>query len=73
MSVGQVAWAGQVTDYEDKHSTTYIPLLSADAENASNETIAQPVLGIDPAAQPVTPFYRVSRPNAQLNRPALER
>ena len=53
-----------MSDYEDRHSTAYIPLLSADAENASNETMARPVLGIDPAAQPVTPFYRVSRPNA---------
>ena len=72
-SVVHVAWAGQVSDYDDKHSKTHIRLLAADVENASNETMARTVLAIDPAAQPVRPFYRVSRPHAQLNRSSLER
>ena len=39
-------------DYDDKHFTTYIFLLNADAENAFKEVKARTVLGLDPAREP---------------------
>lgn len=48
----EVPWAESMTAYDDEHFTTYLKLLDACAGNASEEEMAQAILGIDPAQEP---------------------
>ncbi|MER9032361.1 DUF2285 domain-containing protein [Mesorhizobium sp. M0674] len=44
----EVPWAESLTAYDDEHFTIYLKLLDACAGNASEEEMAQAILGIDP-------------------------
>ncbi|MER9670624.1 DUF2285 domain-containing protein [Mesorhizobium sp. M0203] len=48
----EVPWAESLTAYDDEHFTTYLKLIDACAENASEEEMAQAILGIDPVQEP---------------------
>jgi hypothetical protein len=48
----EVPWSETLTDYDNAHFTTYMRLLDASADNASDEEMAQVILGIDPAQEP---------------------
>ncbi|GLS32625.1 Uncharacterized conserved protein [Mesorhizobium albiziae] len=43
---------GQSHPYDKEHFTTYMRLLDASADDASEEEMAQLILGIDPALEP---------------------
>ncbi|MER9751607.1 DUF2285 domain-containing protein [Mesorhizobium sp. M0140] len=47
-----VPWAESLTGYDDEHFTIYLKLLDACAGNASEEQMAQAILGIDPVQEP---------------------
>lgn len=48
----EVPWAESLTAYDDEHFTTYLKLIDACADNASEEEMAQAILGIDPMQEP---------------------
>lgn len=48
----EVPWAERLTAYDDEHFTTYLKLIDACADNASEEEMAQAILGIDPVQEP---------------------
>ncbi|TIM81139.1 MAG: DUF2285 domain-containing protein, partial [Mesorhizobium sp.] len=41
-----------ITAYDKDHFTTYMRLLDASADNATEEEMARVILGIDPAREP---------------------
>lgn len=48
----EVPWSDGLTAYDKEHFTTYMQILDASADNASEEEMAQLILGIDPAREP---------------------
>ena len=48
----EVPWSDCLTPYDSEHFTIYMRLLDASADNASEEEMAQVILGIDPAGEP---------------------
>ncbi|GLS40655.1 hypothetical protein GCM10010869_62520 [Mesorhizobium tianshanense] len=48
----QVHWSDSLTAYDKEHFTTYMRLLDASADGASEEEMAHLILGIDPAKEP---------------------
>jgi type VI secretion system activator RovC-like protein len=48
----EVPWAEMITDYDRAHFVTYLRLLDAKADSASDEDMARIVLGIDPEKEP---------------------
>lgn len=48
----QVDWSDSLTAYDKEHFTTYMRLLDASADHASEEEMAHLILGIDPALEP---------------------
>lgn len=49
----EVPWSESLTDYDRQHFTIYLRILDACADNASEEEMADLILGIDPALDPV--------------------
>lgn len=49
----EVPWSDRLTEYDNEHFTIYLRLLDACADNASEEEMAQAILGIDPTREPV--------------------
>ncbi|WP_421950822.1 DNA -binding domain-containing protein [Pelagibacterium sp.] len=48
----EVPWSDNLTDYDNEHFTIYMRLLDASADDASEEEMAEAILGIDPANEP---------------------
>lgn len=48
----EVPWSDSLTTYDNDHFTTYMKLLDASADDASEEEMAQIILGIDPVREP---------------------
>ncbi|TIW03188.1 MAG: hypothetical protein E5V77_04100, partial [Mesorhizobium sp.] len=48
----EVPWSDRITAYDKDHFTTYMRLLDASADNATEEEMAKVILGIDPAREP---------------------
>ncbi|MDZ5698675.1 DNA -binding domain-containing protein [Chelativorans sp. M5D2P16] len=48
----EVPWSDSLTAYDNEHFTTYMRLLDASADDASEEEMAQVVFGIDPVLEP---------------------
>ncbi|TIM37241.1 MAG: DUF2285 domain-containing protein [Mesorhizobium sp.] len=48
----EVPWSDRITAYDKDHFTTYMRLLDASADNATEEEMARVILGIDPAREP---------------------
>ena len=48
----EVPWSERVTAYDEAHFVTYLRLLDAAAEGASEDEMSRVVLGIDPALEP---------------------
>ncbi|MER9402175.1 DUF2285 domain-containing protein [Mesorhizobium sp. M0615] len=48
----EVHWSDSLTAYDKAHFTTYMRLLDASADNASDEDMAQLILGIDVTREP---------------------
>ncbi|WP_353642537.1 DUF2285 domain-containing protein [Mesorhizobium sp. WSM2239] len=48
----EVPWSDSLTAYDNEHFTIYLRLLDAAADDASEEEMAQLILGIDPAREP---------------------
>lgn len=48
----EVPWADTLTEYDNKHFSIYLKLIDACADNASEEEMAQAILGIDPGQDP---------------------
>ncbi|ESY89493.1 DUF2285 domain-containing protein [Mesorhizobium sp. LNHC229A00] len=48
----EVHWSDNLTAYDKAHFTTYMRLLDASADGASEEEMAHLILGIDPAREP---------------------
>ncbi|TIQ76733.1 MAG: DUF2285 domain-containing protein [Mesorhizobium sp.] len=48
----EVPWSDRITAYDKDHFTTYMRLLDASADNATEEEMAHVILGIDPAREP---------------------
>ncbi|ESY63109.1 MULTISPECIES: DUF2285 domain-containing protein [Mesorhizobium] len=48
----EVHWSDSLTAYDKAHFTTYMRLLDASADDASEEEMAHVILGIDPAREP---------------------
>ncbi|RWA59006.1 MAG: DUF2285 domain-containing protein [Mesorhizobium sp.] len=48
----KVPWSDRLTAYDREHFTTYMQLLDAYADNATEEEMAHLILGIDPAREP---------------------
>ncbi|TIX59946.1 MAG: DUF2285 domain-containing protein [Mesorhizobium sp.] len=48
----EVPWSDRLTAYDNDHFTTYMRLLDASADNATEEERAHVILGIDPAREP---------------------
>ncbi|MDF3156449.1 hypothetical protein P3C58_31355 [Mesorhizobium sp. XAP10] len=48
----EVPWSDRITPYDKDHFTTYMRLLEASADNATEEEMAHVILGIDPAREP---------------------
>lgn len=48
----EVHWSDSLTAYDKAHFTTYMRLLDASADDASEEEMAHLILGIDPAREP---------------------
>ena len=48
----EVPWSEKLTDYDNAHFTTYMRLLDASADDATEEEMALVILGIDPAKEP---------------------
>ncbi|MER8556585.1 DUF2285 domain-containing protein [Mesorhizobium sp. M1217] len=49
----EVPWSENLTSYDREHFTIYLRILDACADNASEEEMADLILGIDPALEPV--------------------
>ncbi|PZV34859.1 DNA -binding domain-containing protein [Mesorhizobium kowhaii] len=49
----EVPWAENLTSYDREHFTIYLRILDACTDNASEEEMADLILGIDPAREPV--------------------
>ncbi|RWE92515.1 MAG: DUF2285 domain-containing protein [Mesorhizobium sp.] len=49
----EVPGSESLTSYDREHFTTYLRFLDASADDASYEEMAQVILGIDPAEEPV--------------------
>lgn len=49
----EVPWSESLTSYDREHFTIYRRILDACADNASVEELADLILGIDPALEPV--------------------
>ncbi len=48
----EVPWADSLTAYDNEHFAIYLKLIDACADNASEEEMAQSILGIDPTQEP---------------------
>ncbi|MBA1145096.1 DNA -binding domain-containing protein [Mesorhizobium neociceri] len=48
----EVPWSESLTAYDNEHFTIYMRLLDASADDASEDEMAQLVLGIDPMREP---------------------
>ncbi|WP_192179658.1 DNA -binding domain-containing protein [Mesorhizobium amorphae] len=48
----EVPWSDSLTAYDNEHFTIYMRLLDASADDASEDEMAQLVLGIDPVREP---------------------
>ncbi|RWO94446.1 MAG: DUF2285 domain-containing protein [Mesorhizobium sp.] len=48
----EVPWSDGLTAYDNSHFTTYMRLMDASADDASEEEMAHLILGIDPAREP---------------------
>ncbi|MER8417863.1 DUF2285 domain-containing protein [Mesorhizobium sp. M1329] len=49
----EVPWSDNLTSYDRQHFTIYLRILDACADNASEEEMADLILGIDPSIEPV--------------------
>ncbi|TIX59935.1 MAG: DUF2285 domain-containing protein [Mesorhizobium sp.] len=49
----EVPWSERLTSYDRHHFDIYLRILDACADNASEEEMADLILGIDPALEPV--------------------
>ncbi|TIX50821.1 MAG: DUF2285 domain-containing protein, partial [Mesorhizobium sp.] len=49
----EVPWSESLTSYDREHFNIYLRILDACADNASIEEMADLILGIDPALEPV--------------------
>ncbi|WP_192360539.1 hypothetical protein [Mesorhizobium mediterraneum] len=49
----EVPWSDSITVYDKENFTIYLQILDACADNASVEEMADLILGIDPALEPV--------------------
>ncbi|BCG76038.1 hypothetical protein MesoLj113a_71960 [Mesorhizobium sp. 113-1-2] len=49
----EVPWSESLTSYDREHFKVYLRILDACADNASLEEMADLILGIDPALEPV--------------------
>ncbi|UVC15333.1 DNA -binding domain-containing protein [Mesorhizobium onobrychidis] len=49
----EVPWSESLTSYDRQHFKIYLRILDACADNASIEEMADLILGIDPALEPV--------------------
>ncbi|MER9883251.1 DUF2285 domain-containing protein [Mesorhizobium sp. M0118] len=49
----EVPWSENLTAYDRQHFTIYLRILDACADNASEEEMADLILGIDPSLEPV--------------------
>ncbi|RWK11073.1 hypothetical protein [Mesorhizobium sp.] len=49
----EVPWSESITGYDRQHRTIYLRILDACADNASVEEMAELILGIDPALEPI--------------------
>ncbi|SJM31856.1 DNA -binding domain-containing protein [Mesorhizobium delmotii] len=49
----EVPWSESLTSYDRQHFKIYLRILDACADNASLEEMADLILGIDPAREPV--------------------
>ncbi|GLS32616.1 Uncharacterized conserved protein [Mesorhizobium albiziae] len=50
--IEEVPWSDSLTVYDNEHFTTYMRLLDASADNATEDEMAHLILGIDPAREP---------------------
>ncbi|WP_394890086.1 DNA -binding domain-containing protein [Mesorhizobium sp. AaZ16] len=50
--IEEIPWSDGLTAYDKEHFTTYMQLLDASADNATEEEMAHLILGIDPAREP---------------------
>ncbi|MGO8869640.1 MAG: DNA -binding domain-containing protein [Alphaproteobacteria bacterium] len=48
----RVPWSERVTPYDEAHFVTYLRLLDATADGASEDEMSRVVLGIDPDREP---------------------
>ncbi|MET2832772.1 DNA -binding domain-containing protein [Mesorhizobium shangrilense] len=48
----EVPWADHLTAYDNKHLMMYLKLIDACADSASEEEMAQDILGIDTVKEP---------------------
>ena len=48
----EVPWSNYVTPYDEAHLVTYLCLLNASGDGASESEMARSVLGIDPEYEP---------------------
>ncbi|ARP67241.1 MULTISPECIES: DNA -binding domain-containing protein [Mesorhizobium] len=48
----EVPWSDGITAYDKEHFTTYMRLLDASGDDASEEEMAHLILGIDPRREP---------------------
>lgn len=48
----EVPWSDRVTPYDQAHLVTYLCLLDANGDGASEDEMARTVLGIDPENEP---------------------
>lgn len=49
----EVPWSDSIRGYDRQHRTIYLRILDACADNASVEEMAELILGIDPALEPI--------------------
>ncbi|MER8753679.1 DUF2285 domain-containing protein [Mesorhizobium sp. M1050] len=49
----EVPWSDSLTSYDREHFTIYLRILDACADKASEEEMANRILGIDPSIEPV--------------------
>ena len=50
--LSDVPWSNCLTAYDEEHFAIYLRLIEACADNASEEEMAQVILGIDPRQEP---------------------
>src|SRR3546814_14896841 len=48
----EAPWSNELTTYDEGHLVTYLRLLDASAEGASDDEMARIILGIDPTTEP---------------------